>query len=435
MTSSACALTSVVDVVVAERLDGLWPDQLQERYAAVGREVARLQGWLSAVAGQLHASTGGQLPTQDGGTRLVVGWLAEVGRTAPGVAGSELRTSTALRTLPVVVAAVLDGVLTQAQAAVLARLVGRIPEQHLVDSQTELVQVAAGLDPAQLAAWVRHLIATHCEPALEQDAENARARRHLQLSRDPDGTLRGRFVIAAEDSEALLTVIEPLARRHGDSDDRTAGQRRADALNEMAEQVLRFGDLPDAGGHRPQLSYVLPADWAARQTDRNACPTCARCPEHQPPSFTDTVTASLPGQTGIPAEHACAVGAWSGPQTRARIETLLCEARISRVLLGSLGQVRGLEALTDTVTASQRRALAARDLGCVARGCTRPPAFCDAHHLTALADGGPTALSNLVLLCRRHHVLWHLGKITLRDLHVPWLVATGSDPPRAPARN
>jgi hypothetical protein len=134
---------------------------------------------------------------------------------------------------------------------------------------------------------------------------------------------------------------------------------------------------------------------------------------------------------GVPAEHACATAAWTGPATRTRIETMLCEARITRVLLDSIGQVRALETLTDTVTPAQRRALAARDGGCAHRGCTRPPAACDAHHLQALADDGPTTLSNLVLLCRRHHLLWHLGKTTLHDLHVPWhpdLAGTG--PPR-----
>ena len=58
--------------------------------------------------------------------------------------------------------------------------------------------------------------------------------------------------------------------------------------------------------------------------------------------------------------------------------------------------------------------------------------MCDAHHLIARADAGPTELDNLVLLCRRHHVLWHLGKTTLKDLHIPWhpdARASGSDPP------
>ena len=226
--------------------------------------------------------------------------------------------------------------------------------------------------------------------------------------------------------------MEPLARRNGLADNRTAGQRRADALVELAEQVLRHGELPEAGGLRPQLDYVLPADWAAKQADRATCPICSSCPEHRLPSLAETVAASLPGMAGVPAEHACAVAAWTGPQTRGRIETMLCDARITRVLLNSLGQVTGMEQLTENVTKAQRRALAARDGGCAVRGCTRPPAACDAHHLTHRADGGETSMNNLVLLCRRHHVLWHLGKISLRDLHMPWhpdATSTGPPPP------
>ena len=299
--------------------------------------------------------------------------------------------------------------------------------------------MATLLDPVQLGVYVRHLLATWCEPSLEADAAAARDRRYLQARDNHDGTVAGRFLLPAEDYETVATALEPLARRVGDVDTRSAGQRRADALVDLAEQVLRHGVLPDAGGHRPQLTYVLPADWAARRAEHAACPRCTLCAQHRPLSLTDMIAAGLPGTAGtegpagaVPAAHGCAVAAWTGPQTRARIETLLCDARLSRVLLTSLGQVKGLEALTDSVTSTQRRALAARDLGCAARGCTRPPAMCDAHHLVARADDGPTSLHNLVLLCRRHHVLWHLGKLTLHDLHVPWLTTTGtgSDPPR-----
>ena len=80
----------------------------------------------------------------------------------------------------------------------------------------------------------------------------------------------------------MLTELEPLAREAGGEDRRSAGQRPADALVEVCEQVLRSGDLPDAGGHRQQLTYVLPADWAAAQRGQ-ALPRL-RPPLRRPPA-------------------------------------------------------------------------------------------------------------------------------------------------------
>ena len=429
-TKPSAALAPLVDALLAEPLDSLSVEQLQGGLAAVTPQVARLQGWLSAAAGHLDQRTDGTVADQDGTPRKLSGWLAELQRTTPSATGAQLRTARLLRTLPRVADAVLEGILTPGQAAVLTRLVDKIDPDALQASQPHLIAVAATMDPAQLGMWVAHQIATHCEPALDADAATARERRSLTHRREADGSLFGSFRLPAEDSETLLTALEPLARKAGDADRRTAGQRRADALVELAEQVLRHGELPDAGGQRPQLSYVLPAGWAAAQHTRATCTACGpRCAEHQPVRFPDTVSAARPGHGGLRAEQACATAAWSGPQTRSRIETLLCDARISRVLLDDVGQVTGLQPLRDTITPRQRRELAARDLGCTARGCTRPPAMCDAHHLTRRSDGGATTLDNLVLLCRRHHVLWHHGKLHLHHLTTPWHPDQQTPPP------
>jgi len=66
-----------------------------------------------------------------------------------------------------------------------------------------------------------------------------------------------------------------------------------------------------------------------------------------------------------------------------------------------------LSRLTRTVTKAQWRALIARDQHCVARGCHRPPSQCQAHHVIHWANGGPTNLDNLVLLCHQHHHQLH----------------------------
>jgi len=413
------------------------------------------------VLAELQSRTGGLLATADGKPRPLPGWAAEVSGDSATAAGRMVRVSSLLQSgLPRVAKAVLDGQVPFVRAEVLTRLVGRIEPAALSEAEPGLLVTAQIMDPQQLAAYVRHQLATWVEPVLDDAEAAASARRYLKTRTQPDGSVWGSFLLPGGDAETVLTGLEALARKQGDQDSRSAAQRRLDALVETFEQVLRFGKLPDTGGFRPRLSYVLPAEWAARQADAHRCPDCARCPAHQPPTFADLVAAGIPtsrhdagdrkGDTGVvgalgassvagaagarhvpPATHACAVAAWTGPQTRARMETMLCDARITRVLLDSTGQVTRLESLTDSVTKAQRRALAARDLGCAARGCTRPPAFCDVHHLTARADGGAHTLANLVLLCRRHHVLWHLGKITLNELRVPWIVdPAGPAPPR-----
>jgi 5-methylcytosine-specific restriction endonuclease McrA len=67
-----------------------------------------------------------------------------------------------------------------------------------------------------------------------------------------------------------------------------------------------------------------------------------------------------------------------------------------------------------TVSPALRRALAARDRGCRFPGCDATR-FVEAHHVEHWAFGGETNLSNLILLCHRHHRLVHERGYTLRD--------------------
>jgi len=62
-------------------------------------------------------------------------------------------------------------------------------------------------------------------------------------------------------------------------------------------------------------------------------------------------------------------------------------------------------ARTRTIPPALRRALHHRDRGCRFPGCG--VRFGQGHHIRHWAQGGPTTLSNLALLCRRHHRAVH----------------------------
>jgi hypothetical protein len=69
------------------------------------------------------------------------------------------------------------------------------------------------------------------------------------------------------------------------------------------------------------------------------------------------------------------------------------------------GTVTEVGARTRTIPPALRRVLLYRDRGCRFPGCGLR--FAQAHHIRHWAEGGPTILSNLALLCRRHHRAVH----------------------------
>jgi hypothetical protein len=84
-------------------------------------------------------------------------------------------------------------------------------------------------------------------------------------------------------------------------------------------------------------------------------------------------------------------------------------AMLPPVLGGAPAQPLEVGRTSRVVTAPQRAALVVRDGGCAFPGCSRPPAWCEAHHLRHWLHGGATDLANLALLCRAHHRAVHEG--------------------------
>ena len=91
-------------------------------------------------------------------------------------------------------------------------------------------------------------------------AERQHQRRGLWLSATWEGMVAVNGLLEPEAGQTLLAALEPLARPTNADDDRSGGQRRADALAELARRQLEGGRLPQSGGVRPQLLVTVDLD-------------------------------------------------------------------------------------------------------------------------------------------------------------------------------
>src|SRR4029453_14195389 len=155
-----------------------------------------------------------------------------------------------------------------------------------------------------------------------------------------------------------------------EADPPTMVQQQADALALLAETALHHGIDPGAPGERYQVVVHVDA--------------------------TVLADADQPGQSQL--EDGMRVPAGTS-------QRLACDA--TRVVMRheADGRVTEVGARTRTIPPAIRRALHHRDRGCRFPGCGAR--FGQGHHIQHWAQGGPTTLSNLARLCRRHHRAVH----------------------------
>ncbi|MCU1589979.1 MAG: hypothetical protein JWP11_1235 [Frankiales bacterium] len=402
-------------------------ESLQELVARASSLSDRLAGMASRALGELQVRGGGSVPDPavSGAACPTPAWLRSVAKVTGTGAGLQVRTSMALRELPAVVDAVVDGTITQQHGRVLTRLVGKIEPAALRRSQPQLIEVARRTDPDQLGQYVSHLLATWCEPALDAEEASAEDRRFLQLRDTHRGSVRGSFEIPDADAEVLRTVLASLARRDGSEDTRSARQRNADVLTDVFGVALRHADLPGTGGSRPRLTYVIPVAWALRLPS-----AAARATGHNAGHLGNTTDPTAAFAIDLERHPGADCASAPGPVRRPARGSRRCCVTPRSSGSCSTSPVRS-SAWPRSPTRSPLLSVVPSPAA-TAKGCSRPPAFCDVHHLRARADGGPTTIDNLVLLCRRHHVMWHRQLLDLTDLRTPWIQLPQ---PRVPAHD
>lgn len=255
----------------------------------------------------------------------------------------------------------------------------------------EAARIHSIQDPQRVAAYWRQ--AVEIERSLEGD-EKIRARRRLHASVSFLGMVRMDGDLDPETGETLLTALRAVLdaeSRSGGGDDRTPAQRRADAPGEICRQRLDLAERPTVAGERPHVTVTVDAD--ALQNRNHPEPGKSSTRLAEAPSSGDPWTISE-------LDHV-------GPVNPEATRRFGCDAAIMRVVMAGRSTPLDVGRRTPVVSPVMRRAVIVRDRHCRFPGCDRPHTWCDAHHVVHWADASPTALPNLVLLCRRHHRMVH----------------------------
>jgi hypothetical protein len=290
-----------------------------------------------------------------------------------GAAREKVRVAHALKTLPAVSGAFRDGELSYSKVRALVRVANRDNEETRVD-------FALKSTAARVEERCRELRCGTVDSVVE--ANRAYASRFLTIRRHAE---RGSISISVElplETGELIDKALDKARDDNPSPE-FAGEswsaRQADALVNMAKAYLR-GDGEFSTASSENYLVNVHADQSALVTGN--------------------------GRSGLPLES---------------VKRIACDSDKVVIVEGNNGEPLNVGRKTRIVPTAIKRALEARDRGCVFPGCHKTR-FVDAHHVQHWSAGGETSLGNLLLLCSRHHRLVHEGGYRIdKDYRDRWI--------------
>jgi len=385
----------------------------QELGGAVGdAELTRSVGVLHRVETMVHAEKLRRVAEVDAraayvsqGARSTADLLGGLGLTR-GEARSQAETATALTRLPQVADRMARGEVGVGQAEVAARELRNLPvtgdpdaDRATVGELDELVAShGASQDRRQLGRTVEEWAHRRNGDHLAERERRAFLLRHLWAGPGVDGQplIEGKLtpIVLAK----LGAMLDPLARRTGDDDDRSIGQRRHDALETVLDRAAavtdRHPDPDDPGfGGRGNGDGGSGGGPVRSFGGGRAQVLLITTPE------------ALHGQPGAAASELDGFGPVSSETAR----QICCDADVTTVTVGPDGTPLDVSPTRRFPTRRQRLAVIARDRRCV--GCSAPTSRCHLHHVRWRSDGGPTAVANLCLLCpgchtNVHHFAW-----------------------------
>lgn len=373
--------------------------------AAAHRELRTACDLVLAFAARLLSKVEEDGRWASSGARTFPEWVARQRGGSVGMARAEATLGKALTDdLPDARRAVSEGGITLEHVEVLARfgptsdarraaLRSDLPDRN----EAALVAKAAGMGVDDFRRELKRWAMRVDEASAEREHSAAQAKEYLSLARRPDGVSIQGF-LTVEHGDVLATALRAVIGVPAQDDARTPEQRRAAALTDVSRLVLDKGLAGGGGQVRPHISVHVSWDAFARLAEQSA----ARQEPENAGRRAPVAPAELDDGEPIPASV---------------LARIACDSEVTRIVFGPTGLPLDVGRAQRTFTGAQRRAVIARDRTCCYPGCRQPPAVGEVHHVAWWArDGGPTAVSNGVLLCWYHHDLVHARNLGIMHL-------------------
>ncbi len=405
-----------MDVQLAE-FDGLGSGEVVKLILQADSARRQLDGYLAALLGRF-----GDLEGQDAVEELCRQF--GLGRHK---ARQQAKASSALKALPDTLEAAKQGWISIDHARVMGESHLRAPLSK--DEELELVVVAISEDLDEFKKTVaRSEDQRRADDGLTRHERQRERRSGKVFDGDDDMVvLHAEFdrIAGERVKSALFDLSDRIFREDARSgSDRTHEQRNADALVALITQRPSRVDNSDANSNSNGCGPVGDPD-AVSSDDSEGHDVGSEIAPQATTLIVSVDYDTLSGQL----KNAGLID--STPIDIDELRHIACDAGIVPAIFAADGQPLYMGRKQRAATAAQKLALVARDKQCV--GCGMRASACDAHHIIWWDDGGPTDITNLVLLCPKCHKKVHKhGYAVIKD-------GTGrpklKSPPRATGRS
>ena len=176
------------------------------------------------------------------------------------------QATTLVTELPRTLAAVADGSISAAHAAVLAEALWRLPADHpglpaaLEAAVLPPVLAAGCLTVPQLKRRVRRAVLALDPSTAEQRHLRALTERRVEYHPGEDGMATLTALLPAPEAQSIYTRLTAAAGLLPAQDARTLDQQRADLLIDAMLSALPLHALPTVQGRRPAIQVTVSAD-------------------------------------------------------------------------------------------------------------------------------------------------------------------------------